>query len=437
MFFYFTACVISLVCYGYIGYFVERSNTLFLLISYGFIFASYIFLIKNYKNQPVLMALALVGFRLVFLFSFPHLSQDYYRFIWDGRMLCSGSNPYLFSPTSVISNGGFIPQFKLLIDGMGELSAGNLSNYPPIHQFPFWIAALLFPKEILGAVVSMRIMIIAADFGVLYIGQKVLKKFQIANYKIYYYLLNPLIIIELTGNLHFEGIMVFFFCLGLLYFKKNKLKRAATSMALAVGTKLIPLLIIPLYVRFLKPKKALLYFGIIGIISLFLFWSIADFNSLQHYLQTTKLWFNTFEFNASFYYLLRFTGYAINGYNNIGIIGLWIGIALTGFILWHSTRTSNTNHLEVLKKGFWIMSFYLFTATTVHPWYLTMLLFLSLFTAYKFGWLWSLTIFLSYTAYHNTQVQESHIALCTEYIPVVALLVYELIHNAKPNPKPL
>ena len=50
---------------------------------------------------------------------------------WAARIL-SGLNPYLTTPNDLmISQPDLFPQMKLLFDGMGPLSAGHYSNYPP------------------------------------------------------------------------------------------------------------------------------------------------------------------------------------------------------------------------------------------------------------------------------------------------------------------
>src|SRR6267378_3268258 len=41
---------------------------------------------------------ALVLFRLSLLFSPPYLSDDIYRYIWDGRVQAAGINPYRYIP---------------------------------------------------------------------------------------------------------------------------------------------------------------------------------------------------------------------------------------------------------------------------------------------------------------------------------------------------
>ena len=168
-------------------------------------------LIYRYKNNFRFLAAASVIFRLVFLFAIPNLSQDFYRFIWDGRMIIEGLNPYLFTPQSSMELGNLpVSQGKELIDGMGALSAGNYTNYPPLNQLCFTLAGLLSGNNILGSVVVLRVLIIGADIGSLYFGKKLLVKLGLPTYHLFWFVLNPFIIIELTGNLHFEGVMIFF-----------------------------------------------------------------------------------------------------------------------------------------------------------------------------------------------------------------------------------
>jgi hypothetical protein len=102
----------------------------------------------------------------------PNLSQDFYRFIWDGRMILEGFNPYLYTPESFFVNGEFpIAQAQELYVGMGSLSASHYTNYPPLNQLCFVIAGLFASKSILGSAVALRLIIIAADFGTLHFGK--------------------------------------------------------------------------------------------------------------------------------------------------------------------------------------------------------------------------------------------------------------------------
>ncbi|OYX23972.1 MAG: hypothetical protein B7Z06_09505 [Flavobacteriales bacterium 32-35-8] len=74
-----------------------------------------------------------------------------------------------------------------------------------------------------------------------------------------------------------------------------------------------------------------------------------------------------------------------------------------------------------------ILSFYYFTATTVHPWYVATLLILSIFTTYKFPLVWSFVIMLSYLAYSNANETENLWIIALEYIIVYSVFIWEVL----------
>lgn len=73
-----------------------------------------------------------------------------------------------------------------------------------------------------------------------------------------------------------------------------------------------------------------------------------------------------------------------------------------------------------------VLSFYYFTATTVHPWYIATLLILSIFTKYKFPLVWSFIIIISYLAYTNSNNTENLWIIAFEYLVVYIVLVREI-----------
>lgn len=395
-----------------------------------------------------LMGLAIL-FRLLFLFAIPNLSQDFYRFIWDGRMILEGYNPYLFIPESFILNDQFpVAQAQELYDGMGALNGSHLSNYTPLNQLFFTIAGLLAGKSILGSVIIMRLIIIAADFGTLYFGKKLLDKLNIPVHNIFWYLLNPFIIIELTGNLHFEGIMIFFLVWSLYLLQTKKWKVAAIVFACSVSVKLIPLIFLPLFYQFFVSKnpeskwdirikgigKLFVFYGIVCGITIITFIPFYNSELITNYTNTVSLWFQRFEFNASFYYIAREIGYTFRGYNEIAIIGKFIPIVIMVFILILTFFRKNKSMIELISAMLLVISIYYFLGTTVHPWYLATLLILSIFTRYKFPLVWSFIIILSYLAYTNTENKENLWIIGLEYLIVYAFFTWELI-NKKGRPK--
>jgi len=86
----------------------------------------------------------------------------------------------------------------------------------------------------------------------------------------------------------------------------------------------------------------------------------------------------------------------------------------------------NKTTIELITAMLLVLSFYYFTSTTVHPWYVATLLILSVFTKYKFPLVWSFVIILSYLAYANSNNTENLWIIGLEYFVVYSVFVWEV-----------
>ena len=422
--------------YFVFAYFLERTEFNKLLFLWFSLFGCFYLLIKSKNISTSTLIGLVILFRLIFLFAIPNLSQDFYRFIWDGRMILKGLNPYLSIPQSFIQQGiQPISEAYNLYNGMGEMNASHYTNYPPINQLCFLIAALFASKSVFGSIIILRIIIILADIGILYYGKKLLQILNLPVKNIFWYALNPFIIIEMTGNLHFEPVMLFFLICSLYQLHQEKWTLAAILLACSISVKLIPLLFLPLFYQWFI-KKELKW--LIGIQKLSLFYiitlaaliiSFLPFYSsefIKNYSDSVGLWFKKFEFNASFYYIFREIGYLFRGWNEIEIIGKTTPFLTITFVLIVSFFRNNKSMIQLITALLFVLCFYYFTTTTVHPWYLATPLILSIFTKYRFPVIWSIVIIFSYQAYENNPWKENLWFVAIEYILLYGFLIYEL-----------
>ena len=139
-----------IVIYVLLGYFIPREESLYFLSLYASSWALTSVLLKRISIQMIFWLG--IAFRFVFLIALPSLSQDFYRFIWDGLLLQNELNPYAFSPNELMAdNALFNPSLKSeLFSGMGELSAQHYSNYPPVNQLGFLFSVKWLPNHLLG-----------------------------------------------------------------------------------------------------------------------------------------------------------------------------------------------------------------------------------------------------------------------------------------------
>jgi hypothetical protein len=409
------------------AYDLERTDFFKLLTLWGgLFFLSWKFFQMQRYNWKILLTAAII-FRLLFLIAAPNLSQDFFRFIWDGRLLLEGINPYLMTPDEYFSSGDLpFSGAQELYEGIGSLSAGNPTNYPPLNQLFFVLAALFGGNSILASVVCLRIFIIAADIGIFYFGRKLLRNLNLPESNIFLYLLNPLIIIELTGNLHFEGVMLFFLLAALYLLRCQKWLFSTLFFSCSIAVKLIPLIFLPLLIRKLGWKKACGYYAIIGVLMLLFFLPFLSGAFAENFFSSINLWFQKFEFNASFYYLIRWIGYEVEGYNIIGYAGPALAGVVFISILIMAILDRNHKMRGLLTSMMFGMFIYLSLATTVHPWYLATPLLLSVFTRYKFMQVWSLMVVLSYFAYSQPDYEENLWFITVEYVVVFGVMLYEI-----------
>ncbi|CAM3267216.1 glycosyltransferase 87 family protein [Aequorivita lipolytica] len=449
--------ITSIAFYVSFAYNLERSDFVKLISLYtALFFTAYLFIEKLKLNFWLLAAFG-IAFRFIFIAAVPNLSQDFYRFLWDGRLLLQGVSPYLFTPnfsTEPVLSGveGLevtVEQSQQLIDGMGGLNASHFSNYPPINQLFFAIATLFGGKSILGSVVVLRVLIIFADVGILYFGKKILEKLNLPIKNIFWYFLSPFIIIELTGNLHFEGVMLFFFVWALYLLFKGKWFWAAVLIGVSVSVKLIPLLFLPLFLKYfevenktpkvlkifrISVKRLLVFYFIIGTTVILTFLPFLSPEFIQNFSATTALWFQNFEFNASVYYVIRWIGFQIVGWNLIETVGKILPFLVLLFVLGIAFFRKNKTPQQLVIAMLFVVSFYFLLSTTVHPWYIATPLLLSVFTKYKFPIIWSFMVMLSYSAYGKVGFDEKLWLVALEYFVVIGVAVWE-IYPFRPRPK--
>lgn len=467
----------------FLGFVVDRSNFWQVFIGFSLAFAGYLAIVRvrmtNHKHRKRRLLLPLVFFglllRLLLLFAFPLLSDDVYRFIWDGHLLRAGINPLSNLPAYYMEAeqavGGLTPDLFALLN-----SPEYYTIYPPLAQAVFTVATSIAPNSWWGSAVLMKLFLLAAEIGTFYLLWQLLKAWSMPRERLLLYWLNPLILVEIMGNLHFEGAMIMFLLLALWALIQARWWLAGAAFALSVASKLLPLMFLPfLIVRLWRRgrSQAFWYFSMaFGGLCLLLFAPLLATGLSGNFGSSLELYFRKFEFNASLYYIAREIGYQQTGWNQIAVIGPALARGVAVFILlfaWVEAlyRRSGANSWriyakEVYRKLFpsslplsrlatspiknkkkpvnwqvlpslWLFAFvvYLLGATTVHPWYLSLPIVLCCFSSWRFPLVWSFFIVLTYTNYTTVPYQENLYLLVLEYALVVLFFVYEAWKRGK------
>jgi hypothetical protein len=230
------------------------------------------------------------------------------------------------------------------------------------------------------------------------------------------YLLNPLVIIEGSGNVHFEAALLPFLAIGLDRADRFRPIGAGLGLGAAVLTKLNPLIFLPAFYRRFSSNQRIAF-----ALSFFLLCLVAFLPFLRGFFDAIpgySLYFRQFEFNASFYYLISELAKSVVDYNPIAVLGPSMGVLATASILLIAVRP-----IPLIEKALLSYLAFLLFSTTVHPWYLIPFVFLAIRARRHVLLIWSFTIFFSYSHYVGEWMPK-YPWIVVEYLTLFIALLY-------------
>lgn len=259
---------------------------------------------RRQSARGALLWIGLVGLamRAALFAAPPILEDDYYRYLWDGAVTASGLNPYRFSPGEVLGlsqgsarepgqsaggrpdaagrprpaasaasprwSDGALPDHRSLtvaarpssadvdrwagLAGEGEHVLQRVNHphfrtvYPPTTQAAFTLAHWIDP----WAVWPMRLVLLAFDSATALLLLALLGRLGLPRAWVLFYWCNPLLIAQTVGSVHMDVIAMAFIAAALLLTLRGSILFGAVALALAVGAKVWPLMLLPLLLRY-------------------------------------------------------------------------------------------------------------------------------------------------------------------------------------------
>ena len=242
--------LVSLALYWYgLNFPRARSATfpiiLFLKIAFSqcALFALAAWLVWRARRSRSTLAVVLVFaglFRLSLLFAPPILSDDIYRYIWDGRVQAAGLNPYRYIPADealkFLRDEGIYPKINR------RDYAPTI--YPPLAQMIFFLAT-----RVSESVVWMKALMIMFEAVGLYALSALLASFKLPRQRVLLAAWHPLAVWEIAGSGHLDAVLVAFVVLALVAHGRGRESLTGVLLASAVLVKLFPLVLIPAFYR--------------------------------------------------------------------------------------------------------------------------------------------------------------------------------------------
>ncbi len=308
-----------------------------------------------------------VGARLLFFTLPPVLSDDVFRYLWDGRLSAQGANPFLTTPAEW--GGGAL--FSLLN------SEDFYSVYPPLSQIYFWLGAQLAGGDWMTQYYVTKAFFVGLEAaGVLLLARVIDRRWLLL------YALHPVVLLEAAGQGHTEAAMVFFLIVVVWSMRQERPHLASAALACAAWIKLYPILLFPFLWQKFGRRGLAAALGVTAAVWL-PFWSPEVIANMR---ESLDLYVRLFEFNAGPYYALKGIFHLFTGQD----WSKWLGPALRivflaalpviYYVSWTRRWTFATASYVTLGAFFLL-------ATTVHPWYLLGILVL-LALREKPGWHW-------------------------------------------------
>jgi alpha-1,6-mannosyltransferase len=310
------------------------------------------FLEHTSKSRAAFWLILAAGllFRLTLLPLAPTLSEDLYRYRWDGRMQRAGENPYAVAPNA--------PRLAWLHEpGEARMACPDIpAVYPPLSELIFRASCGVFPSP-----VAFKIPIFVADVLTMLLLAFWFRAKGANNFHMAVYAWNPLVIVEFAGSGHNDALALAAVVAAFVIIRRRP---ALSTMMLAAATlvKAFPLLFFPAWQRQIGwPRRRAAWIGLLGAAALVLicFWPYRA--ALPHFFANLNNGESRWQtHNGSLHEIvLHLTGSSV--------LAGRIGAAFAALVaLWAAFRK-----LPVERAAYVISGTILLLAPNSYPWYFT------------------------------------------------------------------
>jgi len=233
------------------------------LAVYGLAFAAYLAALavsRGLAGRRLAVAVALaVVWRLALLPSAPLLSEDVYRYLWEGRVQAHGGNPYSHADRADA------PKWAPLHDELWRLMAHK--KYTAVYP-PLWQLAARAVTALDHSLLAMKAFVVACEilfWAVLYL---VLRTRGLPPSRLLIAAWSPLALVEVAGSGHNDPLGLLFLALAILALDRGRTGLAAVAAALGFAAKLVPGFVAVSWSRRYRPGHVLLAAAVVVAVAL-------------------------------------------------------------------------------------------------------------------------------------------------------------------------
>jgi alpha-1,6-mannosyltransferase len=214
------------------------------LVLFGLAFAAYLLALHasaGLSARGLRAALALaVLWRLALVPAFPLLSDDVFRYVWEGRVQVHGGNPYAWDdrPES--------PRWRPMRDGVWR--SVTHKEYTAVYP-PLWEMACALVVRLRGSVTAMKAFVVACELALLALLARMLRRRGLPPERLLVLAWSPLALVEVAGSGHNDAVGALLLTASLAALDRGDRLGSALAAALGAQTKFLPALVAASWLR--------------------------------------------------------------------------------------------------------------------------------------------------------------------------------------------
>ncbi|MFQ5952721.1 MAG: hypothetical protein ACE5JK_04875 [Candidatus Omnitrophota bacterium] len=352
------------------GFYYDVPNKHMPIVAFLFLFSIAFFLYfgvslkllnaRNTRNAFIIIAFFSILFRLILLPSVPVHENDFYRYLWDGKVFKSGINPYKYAPGDLEHPvGGFTPAEEKELAGLQKLREQNPvyfdrighrwapTIYPPSAQLVFYLSSLIKTDS----VIMMKLVFVLFDILTFFLIARILALIGMNPVFSVIYGWSPLVVKEIANSAHYDSVPIFFMLLAIYLIIRSRLFAGAVTMAAAALAKFFPLFLVPVYARRLKVKN-LFFFASVFILAYIPFF-LWDSTGIKKVFEGLRIYSQMWSYNGSIFVVIESIALWITGNSEAALVTskLLVTLAMVILIFYLATRRA-PGELDIIHRAF-------------------------------------------------------------------------------------
>jgi hypothetical protein len=370
-------------------------------------------------RSTLLIVLLFAGiFRISILFAPPYLSDDIYRYVWDGRVQAAGINPYRYIPAD--------EQLRSLRDEeiYPKINRRDYAHtmYPPAAEAMYFLTT-----RISESATWMKLTIVGFELITVWILMELLASFGTPRQRILIYAWHPLAVWEFAGSGHVDPLAFAFISLALLARRRHWDTATGIALGLATLAKLFPIVLFPaLYKRWgWKMPVALVVTIVAGYLPYISVGPLGVLGFIPGYAQERGL------ISGEQFFVLGLVDRLLGVKLPNAIFLFFVGAVLLGLALWSVFKREHDD-LGYLKRSLVLGTAFMVLFAPHFPWYVAWLILFLCFVptpAILYLTLSSFLLYLTWLGDAPDQVLKIKVAIYVPALVLAALMVW--LHRRK------